>query len=169
MGSSLTGLDTSISSGREFWSSWPLDCSQPGGRVPVTEVMSGGARRRESQKTGGVDSRLKGGHSRRCTTFTIALRTGPKAPQHGLKRRNRPKPLPAAESPRNRLSEGCPPIPVARGKISPYMNAAMLERRTATEQISDVIERVTFHNDDSSFCVLRVKVRGQGDETIADL
>jgi len=49
------------------------------------------------------------------------------------------------------------------------MNAAMLERRTATEQISDVIERVTFHNDDSSFCVLRVKVRGQGDETIADL
>jgi hypothetical protein len=34
MGSSLTGLDTSFSSGREFWSSWQLDCSQPGGRVP---------------------------------------------------------------------------------------------------------------------------------------
>ena len=57
MGSSLTGLDTSFSSGLEFWSSWQLDCSQPGGRVPVTEVMSGGAGRRESQNTGGVDFR----------------------------------------------------------------------------------------------------------------
>src|ERR1700676_937960 len=55
MGLSLTGLDTSFSSGLEFWSSWQLDCSQPGGRVPVTEVMSGGAGLRESQNTGGVD------------------------------------------------------------------------------------------------------------------
>jgi len=28
-----------------------------------------------------------------------------------------------------------------------------------------VIERVTFHNDESGFCVLRVKARGQRDET----
>ena len=56
MGSSLRGLDTSFSSGREFWSSWQLDCSQPGGRVPVTEVMSGSPLNR-SDKT--MDSILR--------------------------------------------------------------------------------------------------------------
>src|ERR1700745_2016023 len=45
------------------------------------------------------------------------------------------------------------------------MNAAIPERRLATEEISGLIERVTFHNDDSGFCVLRVKARGQRDET----
>src|SRR5208283_5818794 len=45
------------------------------------------------------------------------------------------------------------------------MNAAIPERRPATEQISGLIERVTFHNDESGFCVLRVKVRGQREET----
>jgi len=45
------------------------------------------------------------------------------------------------------------------------MNAAIPERRPATEEISGVIERVTFHNDESGFCVLRVKARGQRDET----
>src|SRR5246500_1988145 len=45
------------------------------------------------------------------------------------------------------------------------MNAAILERRPATEEISGVIERVTFHNDESGFCVLRVKARGQREET----
>jgi hypothetical protein len=45
------------------------------------------------------------------------------------------------------------------------MNAAIPERRPATEEISGLIERVTFHNDESGFCVLRVKVRGQRDET----
>jgi exodeoxyribonuclease V alpha subunit len=44
------------------------------------------------------------------------------------------------------------------------MNAATSERRTATEQISGLIERVTFHNDESGFCVLRVKVSGQRDD-----
>ena len=33
------------------------------------------------------------------------------------------------------------------------MNTAMPERRPATEQISGVIERVPFHNEDSGFCV----------------
>src|ERR1039457_857948 len=47
----------------------------------------------------------------------------------------------------------------------PHMNTALPERRPATEEISGVIERVTFHNDESGFCVLRVKVRGQRDET----
>src|SRR5947207_873403 len=46
----------------------------------------------------------------------------------------------------------------------PRMNAA-IERRPATEEISGLIERVTFHNDDSGFCVLRVNARGQREET----
>ena len=44
------------------------------------------------------------------------------------------------------------------------MNAANPDRRTSTEQISGLIERVTFHNDESGFCVLRVKVKGQRDD-----
>jgi hypothetical protein len=32
------------------------------------------------------------------------------------------------------------------------MNAAMPERRPATEEISGVIERVTFHNDECGSC-----------------
>ncbi|MGB8496169.1 MAG: ATP-dependent RecD-like DNA helicase [Candidatus Acidiferrum sp.] len=44
------------------------------------------------------------------------------------------------------------------------MNAATPERRPSTEQISGLIERVTFHNDESGFCVLRVKVGGQRDD-----
>src|SRR5215471_14729371 len=44
------------------------------------------------------------------------------------------------------------------------MNAASPERRPSTEQISGLIERVTFHNDESGFCVLRVKVKGQRDD-----
>jgi len=45
------------------------------------------------------------------------------------------------------------------------MNAAIPERRPTTEEISGVIERVTFHNDDSGFCVLRVKRKGHREET----
>jgi ATP-dependent exoDNAse (exonuclease V) alpha subunit len=45
------------------------------------------------------------------------------------------------------------------------MHTAIPERRAATEEISGLIERVTFHNEESGFCVLRVKARGQRDET----
>jgi exodeoxyribonuclease V alpha subunit len=45
------------------------------------------------------------------------------------------------------------------------MNAAIPERKALTEEISGLIERVTFHNEDSGFCVLRIKARGQRDET----
>ena len=45
------------------------------------------------------------------------------------------------------------------------MKPAIPERRPAIEEISGVIERVTFHNDDSGFCVLRVKTRGHREET----
>jgi exodeoxyribonuclease V alpha subunit len=44
------------------------------------------------------------------------------------------------------------------------MNAATPERQTTTEQISGLIERVTFHSEESGFCVLRVKVKGQREE-----
>ena len=45
------------------------------------------------------------------------------------------------------------------------MNAAIPEHKSMTEEISGLIERVTFHNDESGFCVLRVRTRGQRDET----
>jgi ATP-dependent exoDNAse (exonuclease V) alpha subunit len=40
------------------------------------------------------------------------------------------------------------------------MNAAIPECKPATEEISALIERVTFHDDKSGFCVLRVKTPG---------
>jgi exodeoxyribonuclease V alpha subunit len=45
------------------------------------------------------------------------------------------------------------------------MNAAIPERRPVTEEISGVIERVTFHNEENGFCVLRVRKKGHRDET----
>jgi exodeoxyribonuclease V alpha subunit len=42
----------------------------------------------------------------------------------------------------------------------------MAQRATpsaATEVLAGLVERVTFHNDESGFCVLRVKARGQRD------
>ena len=45
------------------------------------------------------------------------------------------------------------------------MNAAIPEGGPATEEISGLIERVTCHNEDSGFCVLRVKTPGRRDET----
>jgi exodeoxyribonuclease V alpha subunit len=45
------------------------------------------------------------------------------------------------------------------------MTVAMPDRRPATEEISGVIERVTFHNEDSGFCVLRIKTKGHREET----
>ena len=34
---------------------------------------------------------------------------------------------------------------------------------TSTEVLAGLVERVTFHNDETGFCVLRVKARGQRD------
>jgi len=45
------------------------------------------------------------------------------------------------------------------------MNAAVPDRKPVTEEISGLIERVTFHNDESGFCVLRVKTPGHREET----
>ena len=33
----------------------------------------------------------------------------------------------------------------------------------ARENLAGLVERVTFHNEDNGFCVLRVKARGQRD------
>src|ERR1022692_2191606 len=52
-----------------------------------------------------------------------------------------------------------------RVKISLHMNAATPERKPVTEELSGLIERVTFHNDESGFCVLRVKTPGHQEET----
>jgi hypothetical protein len=38
--------------------------------------------------------------------------------------------------------------------MNPQMNAAIPERKPAAEEISGVIERVTFHNEEIAFCVL---------------
>jgi exodeoxyribonuclease V alpha subunit len=45
------------------------------------------------------------------------------------------------------------------------MNAATPQRRPTTEEISGTVERVTFHNDENGFCVLRVKISGHREET----
>lgn len=43
------------------------------------------------------------------------------------------------------------------------MNSNNASQETATETIDGSVERVTFHNEESGFCVLRVKVRGHKD------
>jgi exodeoxyribonuclease V alpha subunit len=45
------------------------------------------------------------------------------------------------------------------------MSAAMPEHKSMAEEISGLIERVTFYNDERGFCVLRVRARGHRDET----
>ncbi len=40
---------------------------------------------------------------------------------------------------------------------------AVRQPSTTTEQLQGVVERVTFHSEDSGFCVLQVKARGQRD------
>jgi hypothetical protein len=44
------------------------------------------------------------------------------------------------------------------------MTAATSDRSTPTESISGLIERVTFFNEESGFCVLRLKAPGHRDE-----
>src|ERR1700747_1207945 len=44
------------------------------------------------------------------------------------------------------------------------MSAAIPEHKSVTVEISGLIERVTFHSDESGFCVLRVKAKGQRDD-----
>jgi exodeoxyribonuclease V alpha subunit len=48
------------------------------------------------------------------------------------------------------------------------MTAASPERRPATEEISGAIERVAFHNEDSGFCMLRIKTNGHRETTVGE-
>src|SRR5215472_2964747 len=41
---------------------------------------------------------------------------------------------------------------------------ARTSTENSTEVLAGLVERVTFHNSDSGFCVLRVKARGQRDQ-----
>jgi hypothetical protein len=47
------------------------------------------------------------------------------------------------------------PIPGRGGGV------ANIARTVETEALAGLVERVTFHNPDNGFCVLRVKARGQ--------
>ena len=40
---------------------------------------------------------------------------------------------------------------------------AKIAQPAATEALAGLVERVTFHNPENGFCVLRVKARGQRD------
>ena len=40
---------------------------------------------------------------------------------------------------------------------------ANIAQTAATEALAGLVERVTFHNPENGFCVLRVKARGQRD------
>ena len=40
---------------------------------------------------------------------------------------------------------------------------AQISTVSATEVLAGLVDRVTFHNSDNGFCVLRVKARGQRD------
>ena len=40
---------------------------------------------------------------------------------------------------------------------------AAQDRQSGTDNLAGLVERVTFHNSDNGFCVLRVKARGQRD------
>jgi exodeoxyribonuclease V alpha subunit len=44
------------------------------------------------------------------------------------------------------------------------MNKAIPERQRPAEEISGLIERVTFFNEETGFCVLRVRIKGQREE-----
>src|SRR3954452_25565626 len=45
----------------------------------------------------------------------------------------------------------------------PHMNGVSISGAAQSEALAGLVERVTFHNAETGFCVLRVKVRGQRD------
>jgi exodeoxyribonuclease V alpha subunit len=56
-------------------------------------------------------------------------------------------------------------IPVASQDLDRHYTVMPLAQRasTPTEVLAGLVERVTFHNEENGFCVLRVKARGQRD------
>jgi hypothetical protein len=47
--------------------------------------------------------------------------------------------------------------------LSSYGDGAATQDGHPTEVLAGLVERITFHNDENGFCVLRVKARGQRD------
>ena len=55
--------------------------------------------------------------------------------------------------------------PLDPGSVSYLHDAGMMRTSTvsSTEVLAGLVDRVTFHNAENGFCVLRVKARGQRD------
>jgi hypothetical protein len=72
------------------------------------------------------------------------------------------EPLPGRE---RRLIRGYGSIPVAPWDLHHHHTVMQQTPRasTPTEVLAGLVERVTFHNEENGFCVLRVKARGQRD------
>jgi exodeoxyribonuclease V alpha subunit len=49
------------------------------------------------------------------------------------------------------------------GALEAELTPASIARSASTETLVGLVERVTFHNPDNGFCVLRIKARGQRD------
>jgi hypothetical protein len=98
-------------------------------------------------------------------TATIARQPGPKGCLDLSYARPDPNSLPQPNPRRIAPLTNHPMFRRPWENESPQMNAASPDRRPVTEEPSGVIERVTFHNDDSGFCVLRVKTKGYREET----
>src|SRR5438094_6806152 len=72
-----------------------------------------------------------------------------------------PRPLPGR---RCRPTRRAGPIPVAPQELNlHHTGMARTTTVSSTEVLAGLVERVTFHNDENGFCVLRVKARGQRD------
>jgi hypothetical protein len=69
--------------------------------------------------------------------------------------------LPSRE---RRLTGRAGPIPVAPQDLNlHHTGMAPAATVSSTEVLAGLVERVTFHNAENGFCVLRVKARGQRD------
>lgn len=64
-----------------------------------------------------------------------------------------PDPYPSPKSSLNRLADATASRFPWQNEF-PAMTAALSERKPATEEISGLIEHVTFHNEEGGFCVL---------------
>jgi hypothetical protein len=64
-----------------------------------------------------------------------------------------------------RLTDRAGLIPVASQDLDRHhtLMPQALRASTPTEVLAGLVERVTFHNEENGFCVLRVKARGQRD------
>src|SRR5262245_66649147 len=69
--------------------------------------------------------------------------------------------IPRSQGPRGFL--GPPPSRGSELSMAAFAPTSPSPFTHPTEQLTGAVERVTFHSDETGFCVLRVKVRGQRD------